>query len=129
VILGVEHVAIMTTDIERAQKFYTEVLGFQQVSRYESPEVGTMINLELNGTRIELFGGGTPREAPSEEDKVVGLVHLALGTDDVDEECARLKGLGVPFEVEPTTSRFSGNRLAFFRDPDGNRLELVKRPE
>jgi catechol 2,3-dioxygenase-like lactoylglutathione lyase family enzyme len=129
VILGAEYVAIMTTDAERAREFYTGALGFEEVSRCESPEVGTMINLELNGTRVALFGGGAPRRSSTANDRMMSFVHLALAVDDVDVEYARLKRLGLTSDMEPSTLKLSGNRLAFFQDPDGNSRELLTRPE
>ena len=49
----------------------------------------------------------------------------ALLVDDVDAEHARLAALGVEFDMPPTDAE-AGIRLAFFRDPDGNRLEIIK---
>lgn len=123
---AIQHVALMTSDIERAARFYTEVVGFHEVDRLETTHSGTIIFLSLEGagTQLELFGGGKPRD-PIEGREPVGYRHIALRVDDVDAECARLKSLGVEFMLEPTTSdaRF---RLAFFRDPDGNPIELIR---
>jgi hypothetical protein len=49
--------------------------------------------------------------------------------DDVDVECARLKRLGLTSDMKPSTLKLSGNRLAFFQDPDRNSRELLTRPE
>lgn len=126
---AVQHVAVMTTDIERAAKFYTEVVGFHEVARLETTHSGTIIflSLEGGGTQLELFGGGA-RRAPSEGPDPVGYPHIALRVDDVDAECERLKSHGVEFTLEPMTSD-SRFRLAFFRDPDGNPIELIKEIE
>jgi catechol 2,3-dioxygenase-like lactoylglutathione lyase family enzyme len=127
VIKGIDHVAVVTTDIERAARFYTEVLGFRETLRLETTHSGTIIFVSLNGTQMELFGGGKPRHA-SEDENEVGYTHITLLVDDVDAEFSRLKSLGVEFSLEPQAAE-SGLRLAFLRDPDGNAIELLQRPE
>jgi catechol 2,3-dioxygenase-like lactoylglutathione lyase family enzyme len=124
VITGIDHVAVVATDVERAAKFYTEVLGFREVARLETSHSGTLVFVGLGGTLVELFGGGKPR-AKGDTDEV-GYRHICLGVDDVDAEYERIKGLGVDFYMEPTTVE-SGLRIAFFRDPDGSPIELMQR--
>jgi catechol 2,3-dioxygenase-like lactoylglutathione lyase family enzyme len=127
VIKSIDHVAVVTADVERAAEFYTELLGFQETARLETTHSGTIIFVSLNGCQVELFGGGKPRD-PGEEVNEVGYKHITLLVDDVDAEYARLNGRGVDFYMEPTAVE-SGLRLAFFRDPDGNAIELLQRPE
>ena len=126
-IKGIEHVAVVTTDVERAAKFYTEVLGFREVGRLETSHSGTLVFVSLNGTQLELFGGGKLKEAEEAQQRV-GYKHIALRVDGIDAEYARLKALGVEFYMEPTTVE-SGLRIAFFRDPDGSPIELFQRQE
>lgn len=125
-IKGFDHVAVVTTDVGRAAEFYTEVLGFHESGRLETTHSGTIIFLALDGTQLELFGGGKRRQ--KEESGEVGLTHLALLVTDIDGEYERIKQHGAEFDMKPTSVE-SGLRIAFFRDPDGNRLELMQRPE
>ncbi len=125
-IKSIEHVAVVTTDVERAARFYTEVLGFREVGRLETSHSGTIVFVSLNGTQVELFGGGKPRGSEQAE-RTVGYTHIALRVEDIDGEYARLKALGVRFHMEPATVD-AGLRVAFFRDPDGNPIELFQRP-
>jgi len=124
VIKSVQHIAVVTTDVERAAAFYTQVLGFKETLRLETTHSGTIVFVSANGTQLELFGGGNPKE-PGEGEGKVGFPHVALLVDDVDLEYERLKALGVEFDVPPTEAD-AGIRLAFFKDPDGNRLEIIK---
>jgi catechol 2,3-dioxygenase-like lactoylglutathione lyase family enzyme len=101
VIKGIDHVAVVTTDVERAAKFYTEALGFREVGRLETSHSGTLIFLGLGGTLVELFGGGKPRAAGDTGE--VGYRHIALAVDDTDAEYERLKAMGVEFTMEPAT--------------------------
>jgi len=124
VIKGIDHVAVVATDVEQAAKFYTEVLGFREVGRLETSHSGTLVFVGLNGTLVELFGGGKAK-SPSDTAEV-GYRHICLLVDDVDAEYERLKGLGVDFYMEPATVE-EDLRIAFFRDPDGSPIELMQR--
>jgi catechol 2,3-dioxygenase-like lactoylglutathione lyase family enzyme len=123
-ITGIAHLAVVTSDIQRAVHFYTDVLGFRETLRLETDHSGTIVFVSLNGTQLELFGGGRPRE-PGDDEGKVGYPHVALAVDDVDAEYDRLRGRGVEFDMPPTSAE-AGIRLAFFRDPDGNRIEVIK---
>jgi len=126
VIRGIDHVALVTTDVHRAARFYTELLGFREVQRLETSHSGTIIFLTLGDTLLELFGGGAPRR--DRDSNPVGLRHLCLSVDDIDVEYERLRALDVPFDMEPRSVE-AGLRIAFFRDPDDNPVELMQRPQ
>jgi catechol 2,3-dioxygenase-like lactoylglutathione lyase family enzyme len=62
-----------------------------------------------------------------DDDRQLGIRHLALYVGDVDAEAARLREAGLEFTLEPQDA--TGEvRLAFFRDPDGTALELLSGP-
>jgi len=52
--------------------------------------------------------------------------HIAITTDDIDATLARLAEQGIEPEKSPYTIREGGNRLAFVKDPDGYRIELLE---
>jgi len=127
VITGIDHLAVVTTDLERAARFYKEVLGFRETGRLQMEDGGTIVFIALDSTNLELFGGGKPKEE-KEESWQAGLAHIALAVDDVDGEYERISSHGVQFTMKPT-SAIAGLRIAFFKDLDGNVLELVQRPK
>jgi lactoylglutathione lyase len=53
--------------------------------------------------------------------------HIAVGVDDLDATLVRLREQGIEPEREPYRIREGGSRLAFVRDPDGYRIELIDR--
>lgn len=126
VIKGLDHLALVTTDVVRAARFFTELLGFKETGRLETTHSGTIIFVSLGGTQVELFGYGSSKAAAGADD-CAGFKHLALAVEDIDAEYERLKAAGVEFTMAPTTVE-SGLRIAFFCDPDGNSLELMQRP-
>jgi catechol 2,3-dioxygenase-like lactoylglutathione lyase family enzyme len=54
--------------------------------------------------------------------------HLAFEVASVDDTYAELTALGIAFHVEPKDVPADAPvaRIAFFRDPDGNSLELFQ---
>jgi catechol 2,3-dioxygenase-like lactoylglutathione lyase family enzyme len=104
VIAGVE---IRVRDLAAAERFYAGVLGVRDP------------RLRL----VEASGGG----GWVDDDRQLGLRHLAFYVGDVDGEAERLREAGVEFTIEPQDA--TGDvRLAFFRDPDGTLLELLSGP-
>jgi catechol 2,3-dioxygenase-like lactoylglutathione lyase family enzyme len=57
-----------------------------------------------------------------------GWDHLALEVEDIDAAYAELSAAGIPFHVPPEDfpEEAPSVRIAFFKDPDGNVLELVQ---
>ncbi|MEN3341747.1 MAG: hypothetical protein V7644_1151 [Actinomycetota bacterium] len=118
--LGVERtdfVGIPTTDLERAERFYEDVLGLPRNPLHAPgwPEFDTG-NVTLLLTDVVKTG---QTFAPN-----VGAV--ALRVPDVAAAMERLRGAGVEFQFpEPYDS--SVCHMAFFKDPDGNALILHHR--
>ena len=86
----------------------------------DSPSRGAMIELvpaRDEGPRADRFARFQP-----------GLRHVALRVLDFEAAYARLKALGVPFTAEPGEA-LGGGRTVLFRDPEGNELQIVQRPQ
>ncbi len=54
-----------------------------------------------------------------------GMRHIGISIDDFDAAYNALKAQDVKFEGEPYNNE--SNRLVFFKDPDGNLIQLIKR--
>ena len=119
-ILKSHHIAVVSPNYERMKAFYTETLGFAIVGRIEGTDV---VFIDIGGTTIELMPGPEGGDAAR---PACGFTHLAFEVDDVDATYAELLSKGVEFHIEP--KGVGDIRLAFFRDPDGNDLELFHSP-
>ena len=53
--------------------------------------------------------------------------HIAIGVDDMDATLARLAQQGIEPERPPYQVREGGSFIAFVRDPDSYRVELIER--
>lgn len=123
-ITGTHHVALFTRNFAGLRAFYEETLGLPVVGGFPG---GTIIFLDAGSTTIELID----RSARSEEhahDNALGWAHFAFEVADVDAAYAELSAKGVEFHIPPKHNSDTNPsvRLAFFKDPDGNELELFQ---
>jgi glyoxylase I family protein len=125
-LLGIHHVAIISSDYARSKAFYVEVLGLKVIREtYREARDSYKLDLELaDGTQIELFSFPSPPPRPSYPE-ACGLRHLAFATGDLDGAVTALERQGVA--VEPVrVDELTGKRFTFFADPDGLPLELYE---
>jgi CreA protein len=102
------------TDFEQTKKFYAEVLGLKKTFEIQSWA-------EFAGGEGEATIGiaGNPHAG-----KEAGAT-VVLRVDDIEAERKRLEARGVKFEGK--TEEIPGVvKLATFRDPSGNRLQLAQ---
>jgi catechol 2,3-dioxygenase-like lactoylglutathione lyase family enzyme len=109
----VDFVNVPTRDYERSIAFYRDVIGLPQ-----NPRVRT--EFEAGNVTLALFD---PTEADLEFE-TNGCGDIALRVPDVEAARKELEAKGVSF----AGTRDSGVcHMAFFNDPDGNRLILHRR--
>ncbi len=119
-VIHTHHVALYTNNVERIVAFYTEVLGLRRLGAFPGHNI---VFVEAGSTAIEI----TEDPGRDAENGVPGWNHLALEVPDVDAAYRELSALGVPFHVLPEDFPADAPmmRSAFFRDPDGNAVELI----
>lgn len=135
-------VGVCVTDLERAVGFYEKVLGFTRISdatlspeRAEAAGFGPvafrMARMQTNyGERIKLIETDPRPERGAGHGPILGragISYLTFVVADIDEALKRLAEAGAGMETGsgPVQTR-PGTRLAFFRDSEGNPLELVE---
>ena len=101
-------------DFEQAKKFYGSVLGMKK-------------SFEMDGW-AEFTGGESEAAVGISNGQHTSKEHgatIVLRVDDIDRERKRLESSGVKFEGR--TEEIPGMvKLAIFRDPSGNRLQLCQ---
>jgi glyoxylase I family protein len=132
--MGIHHVDIVVSSIERSLPFYRELLGplgWHGISEVEGERGETIWYLLGHEAQIGL------REAPSKDhggyDRYkVGLHHLAFEVPSraaVDERAEWLRTNGALLESDPQEYTYSpGYYAVFFYDPDGMKLEILNVP-
>ena len=111
----VDFVSFLTQDVERAKRFYTEVLGLEVETEGESD-----LELSCGQVTLDIFDPSSIGQpfAPSP-------AGMALRVPDVDAARAELEAKGVRFDGD--TIETSVCKQAWFKDPDGNALMLHRR--
>jgi catechol 2,3-dioxygenase-like lactoylglutathione lyase family enzyme len=132
----IDHIGIMTNDLQQSVNFYTDVLGFSVSAKIEMDDAGfSAIFVEKNGSKIELMGyrGAIPKRSDGIEIKLGGGSipindHITFSVDDLGATVTELKEKGVEFGIEPIQLE-GGMKLASFKDPNGVLIELVEHPK
>ncbi|MGQ0467524.1 MAG: VOC family protein [Sporichthyaceae bacterium] len=132
------HIRFTVTDVERSQKFYTELLGLQLVADQAPPEGHEHheeISETLQGGVILSNGsmliGLRPVDGDRSGDRFdpfrVGLDHVSFALDaraDLDAMAGELDSLGIEHGPVRELQSFQLAFLSFF-DPDGIALEFT----
>lgn len=121
------HVHLKVADLDRATRFYTQVLGFQVTQRYGAQAVF----LSAGGYHHHIgLNTWTSKNGPSPPPNATGLFHAAILYPTRADLARALKRL-LDHNVPLTGAADHGVSLALYlNDPDGNGLELYwDRPE
>lgn len=124
-IVGLAHVAIKVTDLDRSLDFYINKLGFPEMLRLHNDDGTTwLVYLRITDDQyLEVFPGAENDRAPGWNAN--GMNHMCLSVDDIDAVIARIEGAGIALLL-PLKLAVDGNRQAWIEDPDGNRIELME---
>jgi len=116
-ISGIHHCSIKVTDMERAVRFYREVLGLQEI---DIPSTFSPAGLHV---RWFMLGSEQIHLMPSEAPDAASSRHFALHVDEVQAAREHLRARGVEFRE---TTEIPGADRIFIHDPDGNLIELIE---
>lgn len=145
-ISGIHHIAIGVKDIEAMKSFYRDILEFTNIFG-EFPEIehppmrdvvrsshvvfsGIMFKQEPGDIFVELIQMKEPAPRPIRRDfhyGDIGVSKITIATPDVEKIYRELKNT-LNFCCEPKHTKVPGwgdYRFVYFRDPEGNLIELV----
>lgn len=146
-ISSVIHIGITVADIERSIAFYRDILGFEYQSELvmEGKETDLLFNKtgckarvaylnpqRFNGSQIELIQFISHDVEKQQTDLFrTSVSEICFSTDDIEKEYKRLSNKGVEFLSKPQEFDFSDygfgkSKAVYFRDLDGNILELIE---
>jgi glyoxylase I family protein len=118
----IDHIELVTADPARAERFYTEVLGFRVRERVTVPGGLQLTYLDLGGTTVELMKYENLALEPREAGERLGYRMMALEVEDMQRSLEYLKAKGIEPVWGPITR--PAYARAEIRDPDGNHIEL-----
>ena len=120
--------SVMVNDQAKAQKFYTEVLGFRTKMDFPVGEYRwiTVVSPEGPGDlELSLEPNANPAARTFQQAMFAqGIPLAAFEVADIAGEYARLKSLGVVFTREPTAA--GPVTIATFADTCGNLIQLYQ---
>ncbi len=126
--MKIQTVSIFVNDQDKAEKFYTETLGFVKVVDVPAGEfrfITVASPEDVNGTQILL----EPNDNPIAKAYQTGLIEqqlpcMVFGVTDIQAEYERLKSLGVNFTMEPTS--LGPVTVANLEDTVGNIVQIAQ---
>jgi catechol 2,3-dioxygenase-like lactoylglutathione lyase family enzyme len=120
--------SVMVDDQAKAIKFYTEVLGFVKKADFPVGEYKWLTVVSPEGPDdVELLLEPNANPAARTYQKALfeqGIPLTSFAVDDVEQEYARLKALGVMFRSEPTP--MGATTVAAFEDTCGNLIQIFQ---
>ncbi len=120
-------VALLVPDYDAGIAFFVGRLGFELVEDTPLSPTKRWVRVRppgTDGTSLLLARAASPEQERAIGRQAGGRVFLFLHTDDFDRDHARFTAAGVDF-VEPPRQEPYG-KVAVFRDPFGNRWDLVE---
>lgn len=119
-IRAIDYTIIFTRDMVAMRHFYEDVLGFPLV-RELSPK---WIEYQIGNNTLALAKPSrTAADAPTPNGSAALQLAFKVTAPEVDQCADELLEKGVELLSPPTDQPF-GHRTLFFRDPDGNLLEV-----
>lgn len=113
------HIRLLVDDLASARRFYEETVGLKV-----SLDAGVYVEFESGPSTLSLYRRDLMEQvAPQRQPHGPGAA-LIFQVDDVDAKVAELKGRGLTLETDPHDQEAWYLRVAHFRDPEGNLVEL-----
>jgi hypothetical protein len=126
---NIVHFEIYVDDLERAKKFYTEVLGwaFNYNKEFDYTLVYPGGKVTEGPASVGVNGGMMKRNAPapSDDEASPNAFVCTISVDNVDETLKKVTANGGRIDVPANDVRGVG-RLAYVRDCEMNLLGLLK---
>lgn len=127
-IKAIGHCALAVSDLDSMERFYVEVLGFERLEK-DPQHGGVFLSLPGTSHTIDLFPARTTG-ASAQAQARSPLMHIAFRVESyaqLTDAYATLRAHDV--DIQATIDHVS-QRSIYFRDPEGNGLELyVERPD
>ena len=127
IVTSIHHIAIQTSDLDRALAFYVDLLGAELLVRRQFKS-RQMAWLRVGHVQLELFSNRAGQSLKPWSDFYSGPVHLAFQVDDLDAFLQEAHALGARFHPShpaPFVPPVPGaGKIAYLLGPDGEEVEI-----
>ena len=121
---GLRHLALNVQHMDEMKRFYVDLLGFE--IEWEPDPDNVYLSSGIDNLALHRAAGLASSGIRAGQ----SLDHLGLivkSEEDVDRWASFLESRGVVIDAQPRTHR-DGARSCYFRDPDGNRIQIIHHP-
>ncbi len=122
------HTMLRVGNLEESLAFYTKILGMKLLRKKEYPtgrftlafvgygpeESNSVLELTYNWDKSEYQIGN-------------GYGHIAIGVQNIYDTCKLIKNNGGNIIREPGPMKHGQTLIAFIKDPDGYKIELIQK--
>lgn len=121
-ITGIDHVAIVVSNMDRSIEFYNKVLGLTILK--DGRDEGEKKKSFLGTKDHTLIALTEDKRLNRDKSQIVeGVAHVAFRVNDVEKASTDLKSKGVTF-IEEKVEKDGKVKAYHFLDPDGLELEI-----
>lgn len=136
------HIGVVTSDVNRSLKFYTEVLGMQKTGGFDlsadfGKRSGLTGGLPVSVTVLKLtdapsatqwkimqFPGLKPAKKKVIQDQV-GMRYITIMVNSVTPFIERIRANKIPFMGDTPVKLDDGQQFILIQDPDGVFIEII----
>jgi catechol 2,3-dioxygenase-like lactoylglutathione lyase family enzyme len=131
-ILGIDHVAFAARDLEATCAFYDKLFGARVHFDYAAGGKSLVRQIALGGALLSIHQAGNGLELVAKQQQVAGADICLRWSGSIDSALDLARAHGVEIIDGPSRRRTAdglASHSIYFRDPDGNLLELMAADE
>jgi predicted enzyme related to lactoylglutathione lyase len=126
--MKIKLMTVYVNDLEKALRFYTEVLGFEKKADFSQGSYRwlTVVSSEdRDGTELQLALDDNPAAKAFQKAQLAqGQPAVMFFTDDLQADYERMKSRGAEFVQPPTDT--TGSKIAKLGDGCGNLIQVTQ---
>ena len=124
---AINHIALNCWNLAEQEAFYTKHFGFKRSRTFNRGKPNEFFMLKLGSIRLELFSSDREKSAGMQGgEQPIGFKHLAFDVPKLEPVIAALQADAIDVDKIVVVESVPGLRIAFFRDPEGNIIELME---
>ena len=122
-----DHIVLTVNDMEETMRFYERALGFEKES-FRGPDGQPRYALRFGKQKINLQDRATETPTKAKVPTFGAGDFCLIATAPVDQVLAHLRAENIPIVAGPVPRQgaLGSMRSVYFRDPDGNLVEVAE---
>lgn len=123
----IDHLVLTVADIEATTRFYERALGFERET-FRGPDGQPRFALKFGRQKINLQDRNTVTPTKAQQPTFGSGDFCLIAAVPLDEVLAHLRSQSVTIEAGPVARQGAVGKLRslYFRDPDGNLVEVAE---